>query len=348
MLDGDDMEIMVKSKTPKPYKNKKLNNANFGDFTLNDYQVFLHLVSMVGKVDQLGKYLQPQHIEREHTITAIEFANNFNLNVKHAYAIIRHAGTKLMKSIITIEKPEINQTWEISICCIAKYNHKEGSITVKFTEEIIPYLAQVKKNFVLYNLKEISNFGSLYSTRLYELLQEFKETGWVLKSVEQLRAIFAVGEKLALYKNFKKYTFAHAVAEINSQYDINLKFEEIKAGKKVAAVRFTFKQTFVRKFIDPLTGNKRNQYIKPKRKPPEIKIAPPHQEFIPIEQTSITQKISLVNNQPATSISAQLESTPAPEADAAPQKEPSSSIDTKPSELSNLVPQKKKRFFGLF
>jgi len=27
------------SKTPKTYKNKKLNNANFGNFTHNDYQV---------------------------------------------------------------------------------------------------------------------------------------------------------------------------------------------------------------------------------------------------------------------------------------------------------------------
>ena len=50
----------------------------------------------------------------------------------------------------------------------------------------MPYLAQVKEKFVLYNLKEIANFGSLYTTRLYELIQEFKETGWRLKSVDQL------------------------------------------------------------------------------------------------------------------------------------------------------------------
>ena len=39
------MQKLYKSKTPKVYKNKKLNNANFGTYNLNDYQVFLQLVS---------------------------------------------------------------------------------------------------------------------------------------------------------------------------------------------------------------------------------------------------------------------------------------------------------------
>lgn len=51
---------VIKSKTPKAYKNKKLNNANFGDFNHTDYQVFLHLVSKIGGVDKVGKYLQAE------------------------------------------------------------------------------------------------------------------------------------------------------------------------------------------------------------------------------------------------------------------------------------------------
>jgi plasmid replication initiation protein len=86
---------------------------------------------------------------------------------------------------------------------MAKYNSKQGSITIHFTDHIMPYLAQVKQKFVIYNLKEIANFGSLYTTRLYELIQEFKETGWVIKSVEQLRQIFAVGNSFKLYGDLK-------------------------------------------------------------------------------------------------------------------------------------------------
>ena len=129
----------------------------------------------------------------------------------------------------------------------------------------MPYLAQVKERFVLYNLKEIANFGSLYTTRLYELIQEFKETGWMLKSVEQLRETFAVGKnKFKLYGHFKKNTFAHACQEINDNYDIGLRFEELKEGRKVVAVKFFFKQTVITKVTNQKTGKTTNVYSKPK------------------------------------------------------------------------------------
>jgi hypothetical protein len=71
-------------KSPKVYKNKRLNNANFGDFTLNDYQVFLMLITKLGKIDENGNYLQSENLQREHTLTALEFSHNFGLDVKNA------------------------------------------------------------------------------------------------------------------------------------------------------------------------------------------------------------------------------------------------------------------------
>ena len=266
MIKVDKIMAIVKSKTPKVYKNKKLNNANFGEFNLNEYQVFLHLISKIGKVDEFGKYQQPDNIEREYTLRASEFAKIFELDIKHTYKILSITCKKLMKTSIILEQPDLFSTWEINVCSMAKYNHHEGSITIEFTDRIMSYLAQVSRKFVLYNLKEIANFGSLYTTRLYELMQEFKDTGYIVKSVEQLRTIFAVGNKYAEYRDFKRKTFAHAVTEINSQYELNLKFEEIKQGRKVVALKFTFMPTFIRKGVDPKTGKEKNIYIKPKQK----------------------------------------------------------------------------------
>lgn len=257
---------LIKSKTPKIYKNKKLNNANFGNYNLNDYQVFLHLVSKLGKVDEFGKYQQCELLERNHVLTAQEFAKSFNIEPKHAYSVLKKATTKLMQSFITLEKPELFETWQIAICESAKYNHKNGSITILFTQSIMPYLAQVNQKFILYNLREIADFGSLYSTRLYELIQEFKDTGYLIKSVDQLREIFATGNKYKQYTDFRQRTFGHAVKEINDHYEINLKFEEIKNRLKVVAIKFSFLPTFTRKCVDPYTGESRNIYVKPKRK----------------------------------------------------------------------------------
>jgi len=154
---------------------------------------------------------------------------------------------------------------------MAKYNKKEGSIIIKFTDDIMPYLSQVRQKFVLYNLKEISNFNSIYTTRLYELIQQFKDTGYLIKSIEQLREIFAVGSSFKLYGDLKRYTFDHACQEINENYRMNLGYEEIKEGRKVVAVKFVFKKTKIYKVINQKTGVEKNYYAKPESKPKKQK-----------------------------------------------------------------------------
>ena len=260
----NEISQVLNTKTIKNYKNKKLNNANFGDFTHNDYQVYLYLVSKVGGVDEFGKYLQPEQLQREHKLTAKEFSEVFNVSLSNCYLILKQAVDKLMKTDVKVERGELNEIWRINVCSMAKYNKNQGFISIQFTDSIMPYLAQVKERFVLYNLKEIANFGSLYTTRLYELIQEFKETGWMLKSVEQLREAFAVGTKFKAYRDFKQRTFAHGCQEINNNYDMNLRFEEIKEGRKVVAVKFFFKKTLVHKVTNQKTGIEKNVYVKPK------------------------------------------------------------------------------------
>lgn len=260
------MQKTYKKKTPKVYKNKKLNNANFGTYNLNDYQVFLQLVSNLGKVDLNGVYKQPEALEREHTLTAKEFSEAFNVDINTTYGVLKRASHKLARTAIKLEKPEMFQIWDIPVCEYSMYNTKEGSLTIKFSEHIMPYLAQVKEKFFWYNLKEVANFGSLYSTRLYELIQEFKDTGWILKSVAQLREIFAVGKKFSKYNDFKKYTFAHAVEEINSQYEMNLRFEELKEGRKVVSIRFEFTPSHKAQGYNPANKQMVNITVKPKRK----------------------------------------------------------------------------------
>lgn len=260
------MQKLHKSKTPKVYKNKKLNNANFGTYNLNDYQVFLQLVSKLGKVDVNGTYQQPQDLEREHTLTAKEFSQAFGVDLNTSYGVLKRASNKLARTAITLEKPELFEIWDIPVCEISKYNTKDGSITVTFSNHIMPYLAQVRQKFVLYNLKEIANFGSLYSTRLYELIQEFKDTGYIIKSVAQLREIFAVGKKFPDYNNFKRKTFAHAVEEINAQYEMNLRFEELKEGRKVVSIRFEFTPSHKTQGYNPATKQLVNITVKPRRK----------------------------------------------------------------------------------
>lgn len=256
---------MKKLKELKPYKNKKLNTANFGNFTHNDYKVYLHLISLIVKVDRDGQYIPPNKLKRDYILHAKDYNEVFNCNMKHAYNFLRKGCDKLMNTNILINRIDLNETWLINICSSAKYNQKEGYITIRFTDDVMSYLAQVREKFTVYDLKEVAGFKSLHTTRLYELLQEFRDTGYVIKSIVQLRDVFAVGDKHIKYNNFKRKTFVHAVKEINKHYHIDLDFQEIKEGRKVTAIKFTFNKTKIAKRYKQ-DGTYTNEYIKPKTK----------------------------------------------------------------------------------
>lgn len=283
-------EILT-SKTPKIYKSKKLNQANFCEFNHSDYQIFLLLISRLGGVDKNGKYLQPHQLQREHILKAKDLCETFGLTLNHSYLKLRNTCKKLMKTSVIIEFEDSKKTREINICSMAEYHPKEGSISIKFTDDIMPYLTQVKEKFLLYNLKEISAFRSLYTTRLYELLQEFKETGWMLKSIDQLRSSLGVSnDSLRIYNNFKRKAIIHACNEINEEYSLNLKFEEIKEGRKVIAIKFTFKPIAIIDVKNEATGAKRKFFTKHKQNIEKLKKGGSTKEPILIEE----QKESLV------------------------------------------------------
>jgi plasmid replication initiation protein len=72
----------------------------------------------------------------------------------------------------------------------------------------------------------------------------FKYTGWIQKNIQELRVLLGVKtNKLVIYNNFKNKVLNHAVNEINKYYKINLKFTEIKEGRKVTGIRFEFKKS---------------------------------------------------------------------------------------------------------
>ena len=252
----------------KVYKSKKLNQAGLGNLNLSDYQIFLQLISKIRNVDLIGNPLPVDQLQRIYTLTAKDYANQFNVSIDNAYVMLKKSVDKLMNTNITIPPDLFNVEVKINICSMAKYHNNEGYIEIEFTDRIMPYLTKVKSQYLLYNLKEIANFGSLYTTRLYELIQEFKTTGYIIKSIAELRKLFETDTKYKEYKNFKAKCLTHAINEINSQYPtINLVMSEIRESRAVTSIELTFNKTYIVKSINPITQQPKNIYTKPKQLP---------------------------------------------------------------------------------
>lgn len=247
------------------HKRNKLNEVGFVQYNKNDYQVFLYICTLIKNVEHDVK-LNPEQIQREYVIHAKDIAEAFSIEVNHAYQMLKKAGYRLVRTALTLQHPDLFMTEEIALCKRSKYHEKTGTLTVEFNEYIMPYFENVTNKITQYQLKNISQFDSIYSIRLYEIIQQFAKNpdeniGWISKSLEEWRRIFATGTKYKLYADFKRFTFEHAVNEINLHYPtLKLKYKELTEGKKVVAVKFQFIKTEIISSGQSIHGNKVNVY----------------------------------------------------------------------------------------
>jgi plasmid replication initiation protein len=259
--------MSVKTLT-KVQKSNEMNQANFSDFSLSCYRVLLNLISQIQRHDLNGNQLTLPVVNRMCSLSASKYAEEFPSVANRAYEILKEATDKLLKTTFTTKSIRGN-VLKINVCSQAEYIESEGRIDIKFTEEIMPHLAALGEKFTMYNLNEIAGFGSIYTTRIYELLMQFKTTGELKISIADLRFKLGCTEIFSRYNNFKQFAIQHAVDEINSQWTLDLTYQEIKTGRTVTDLVFTFKPTFTRKTYDPISKKMRTQLTRPRRKTKE-------------------------------------------------------------------------------
>lgn len=255
---------MATKKLTKVQKSNEMNQANFSDFSLSCYRVLLNLISQIQRHDAEGNQLSLPVINRMCSLSASEYAKEFPSVANRAYEVLKEATDKLMKTSFAIKTD--TGTLKINVCAQAHYIEKEGRIDIEFTPNIMPHLAELGEKFTMYNLNEIAGFGSIYTTRLYELLMQFKTTGALKITVVDLRFKLGCINVLARYNHFKDKAIDHAINEINSQWTLDIKYKEIKTGRTVTDLIFTFKPTFTHKAFDPIKKKMRTQLTRPRRK----------------------------------------------------------------------------------
>ncbi|OYJ40920.1 replication initiation protein, partial [Escherichia coli] len=118
----------------------------------------------------------PIREDRTITFTYQQYAEMMGLSPDNAYHRLHKATSELMTRTVEVIYP----TGDISKRIFqwvnyAEFNRKTQSLTLVFSEDIIPYLFQLKQ-FIKYNLAYVKAFENKYSMRIYE---------WLLKELTQ-------------------------------------------------------------------------------------------------------------------------------------------------------------------
>lgn len=178
-------------------------------------------------------------------LVAHDYAEQFGVDPDTAYTQLREAGKGIFNRYIRFFEEGRKGPEEVMIRWVssARYSPGMGTVTLRFTQEVAPHLLQLKAQFTTYKLAQASALRSIYSWRLLELLSQSVSTGWRQISIDEFHHAMEtpVGYK-ANFKILRQRVIEPSVKELTSKDGWLIKWQPIKEGRKVAAIRFEFKR----------------------------------------------------------------------------------------------------------
>lgn len=174
------------------------------------------------------------------TITAAEFADIFNLELHTAYEALQDASETLFeRDIRTFDgKSQSRFRWVDKV----SYMPGESRVELAFTAHVIPYLTKLHENLTSYGLHQVANLKSTYSIRLFEMLAQFRKTGWLQVSVDDFRERLMLADTYKRFDNLRARVIQPAVNELQQKSNLTISWDPIREGRKVVSLLFQFKE----------------------------------------------------------------------------------------------------------
>ncbi|WP_105904353.1 replication initiation protein, partial [Haemophilus influenzae] len=181
--------------------------------------------------------MNPKSDQQVFEFSVSEFVNQFpEVNADRAYTQIKSAIERISERWVKTE--DERHVTKFRWVSSQTYFKKEGRFKIALTNEIMPYLTQLKGQFTQYQLNHISGFSSVHAIRLYELFTQYKRLGERYISVEELKKWLQLEDKYDRYNNLNQRVLTPALSEINEKSDLFVEYEPIKKGRKVTGIEF--------------------------------------------------------------------------------------------------------------
>lgn len=191
------------------------------------------LAFTISRIDHLN--VNPnKSLEMEINVT--DFAEVFNIDLKNAYHEVEILATQLQKKIIQFRKDD--RRIKVGIISRQEYIDSEGRVFIKFDELLVPYLIGLKEQFTQYMLKDVYQFKSVSTWRLYELMKQFYKISKREIKVDELKWKLNIEDKYDRIDNLKLRILDPSIVEINELSDLLVTYEQKKRGRKVVGFIF--------------------------------------------------------------------------------------------------------------
>nr|WP_279053201.1 replication initiation protein RepM [Acinetobacter tandoii] len=221
----------------------KDNNLVEASYSLNLSEQRLILIAIIA-AREIEKELTSNTIL---TIHASEYMKQFNLGRQASYEALQSACDNLFERHLNYKAidPVTGKIGVYKSRWVSKvgYVKEEGCVQLIFAPDIIPLFVKLEEKFTRYELKQISPLTSVYAIRLYELLIRWRSTGKLYISIDELRSkLGLLEEEYKKMGDFKKRVLTVAINQINKFTDITVSYTQIKEGRNISELHFTFEE----------------------------------------------------------------------------------------------------------
>ena len=179
-------------------------------------------------------------------IDALRYADVFGTTRQNAYMRMKEAEETLFNrrfSFFDEDGKLVKSRWISQV----KYLDNEGAIEIVFTPAVVQGISRingVKEFFTQYLLSQTAQLKSVYSSRLYELLIQWRSTEKTpIINLEDFRAQLGIEEnQYKLMSDLKKRVLDLAINDINEKTDIKVTYQQHKKVCSISGCPFNFKQ----------------------------------------------------------------------------------------------------------
>lgn len=211
-------------------KSNKLIEASY-KLGLDEQRLLLACISQIDSRLDLSK-------KDEFTVTAKQFASMFGSDPKSAYKQIEAAAEDLFERKIVVDnkkaKIKFVSRWSSSV----EYNYGEGSVTIGFSQKILPLISQLKEQFTKYNIEHVSRLTSVHAIRIYELCLQYLKIGERNFEIDDFKKTLGLEDQYPEFKDFNKRVLKSSVDQINKHTDIKIKVNPIRKNRKIISLKF--------------------------------------------------------------------------------------------------------------
>ena len=145
--------------------------------------------------------------------------------------------------------------------CHIRIDEKIGKwlVDIKCSEEVLPYMFEMKKNYFTYELWNALKLKSVNQVRMYEVLKQYEKIGVRTIEIDELKRMLGIGKnQYSRFQDFRRKVLELCQEALERYTDIKYTFEPIKQGRKFHALKFNITKN--PKFKDDL---KLKEFINP-------------------------------------------------------------------------------------